>query len=356
MSEDFKHLSPLFTSTCKTLKDILVQSLRNENNELKRKLSYYESKLLYSKVIVVAHDNLSEHHDETKGIFVGYNEWPGRGNVLYQINETQYGMKQRTKSGTTGGNDTTEKNAFFMYFVAFFNSLDYGQSHFGGLMSNMELPRLSTLKIDVEGETKNTLRNNWVKMNSPRAKFDKDKNFGRRPWMGRRWRPRRCEMEMLKNFKSPSHEKSVFVFKKTPVKDKSNVIPILNLSRSSPGAENFPSIHRKTFVRKAIDENWERSISRSPKIGLPSLQTNSMSLLVRRVSALKASDKQQQMLRKKGNKVVKRCWTESKEWNQIERRNYAHEISKFEKGPLRKLQLSNQNELEKNGVFVKPEI
>ena len=183
--------------------------------------------------------------------------------------------------------------------------------------SEMKLPRLSTLRIDVEGETKNTLRDNWIKMKSPRVKCDnqiKNENIEQRPWKGRRWRPRRCEMELSKELRSPSHDNLVFVFKKkSPIKSKSRVIPNLNLPTLPPLTENVQSFPQKNLglVRKCIDENWEQitrgrqitrsrfvGIKRSPVIGLPSLQPSSMSSLVRRVSAYKASIKKEIPLKK----------------------------------------------------------
>lgn len=86
-------ISPLFTSTCRVLRDITVQELRTQNNFLRKQLESKKDLLLHLDVIITNHTDFNINHKEMKGIFLGNCE-NSRCNVLVKVDEKQYMIKQ----------------------------------------------------------------------------------------------------------------------------------------------------------------------------------------------------------------------------------------------------------------------
>ena len=92
-------LSPLFMSTCKVLRDTVVQDLQKQNQKLRRKLDEIKTCrnniLLYSEVIITEHMDFGNEYKKTRGIYIGNDNCNnGRSNVLVQLGQDQFVIKQ----------------------------------------------------------------------------------------------------------------------------------------------------------------------------------------------------------------------------------------------------------------------
>ena len=86
-------ISPLFSSTCKVLRDVTVQELRTQNNFLKKELEKNKDILLHCDVIIMNHTDYGTEYKKTEGIYIG-KSGNQRCNILVKINNEQYIIKQ----------------------------------------------------------------------------------------------------------------------------------------------------------------------------------------------------------------------------------------------------------------------
>lgn len=86
-------LSPLFSTTCKVLRDVSIQELRTQNSFLRKQLETKKDLLLHLDVIITEHIDFATEHKEMKGIYIGKGEH-GRCNILVRIDRQQYMIKQ----------------------------------------------------------------------------------------------------------------------------------------------------------------------------------------------------------------------------------------------------------------------